>query len=209
MKKKAAPRKKPVRAARPRKARAAASVSKEAPLSPAERALRETGLSWPEVTEHFPWGHRTLKVAGKAFIFVGGDATTWRVSLKLPNTGMMALALPFAAPTGYGMGKSGWVTASFAPDEDPPTPLLLDWLRESYRAVAPARLKNALDGEAVAARSRSHEARVRAAKGAPAPLEEPGKTPRPRKRRATVAAANSDAKRKRSRAPIAGPRNSG
>ena len=32
----------------------------------------------------------------------------------------MALLLPFATPTGYGLGKSGWVSARFAPSDDPP-----------------------------------------------------------------------------------------
>ena len=35
------------------------------PKNPDEAALRELGLSWPETTEDFPWGHRTLKVKGK------------------------------------------------------------------------------------------------------------------------------------------------
>ena len=35
-------------------------------LVPFELALREAGMAYPEVTEDFPWGHRTLKVKGKA-----------------------------------------------------------------------------------------------------------------------------------------------
>lgn len=41
------------------------------PKNPDEAALRELGLSFPETTEDFPWGHRTLKVRGKAFVFMG------------------------------------------------------------------------------------------------------------------------------------------
>jgi len=110
------------------------------PAETVEAKLREVGLSWPEVTEHFPWGHRTLKVRGKAFVFMGGDADTWSLSLKLPESGLAALDLPFAAPTGYGLGKSGWVTSTFAARERPPAALLTAWLRESYEAVAPRRL---------------------------------------------------------------------
>jgi predicted DNA-binding protein (MmcQ/YjbR family) len=228
MKKNVQQTKKSTRAARPTKSPAKGSVTatlaKNAPLSAAERALRETGLGWPEVTEHFPWGHRTLKVAGKAFVFIGGDETAWRASVKLPNTGMMALALPFAAPTGYGMGKSGWVTASFAPDEEPPIPLLLDWLRESYQAVAPARLKKALDQEAATAPTGASKPRRSSAKATPAVQPAAVKKPRSGTRRATApgasgrrgataaaaaTSANTSAKRKRTSTAIAGSGNSG
>ena len=49
----------------------------------------------------------------------------------------MALLLPFATPTGYGLGKSGWVSAHFVASDDPPLALLREWIDESYRAVAP------------------------------------------------------------------------
>jgi hypothetical protein len=52
----------------------------------------------------------------------------------------MALTLPFTSPTGYGLGKSGWVTATFGPKEAPPLDLLEDWIDESYRAQAPKKL---------------------------------------------------------------------
>jgi hypothetical protein len=38
------------------------------------------------------------------------------------------------------MGKHGWVTMRFPPNAEPPRAHLLDWLDESYRAVAPKRL---------------------------------------------------------------------
>lgn len=58
----------------------------------------------------------------------------------------MALMLPFAEPTGYGLGKSGWVTATFnAGEKAPPVALLKQWLDESYRAIAPKKLVKALE----------------------------------------------------------------
>jgi hypothetical protein len=48
--------------------------------------------------------------------------------------------LPFSSPTAYGLGRSGWVTAKFAPDEIPPLEMLKAWIDESYRAQAPKRL---------------------------------------------------------------------
>ena len=44
------------------------------------------------------------------------------------------------APTGYGLGKSGWVSVQFAPREKPPMDLMRAWIDESYRAVAPKKL---------------------------------------------------------------------
>ena len=44
-------------------------------------------------------------------------------------------------PTGYGLGRSGWVSARIAPGgEAPDLYLLRRWMAESYRAVAPKKL---------------------------------------------------------------------
>ena len=74
----------------------------------------------------------------KVFVFMGmADGDGLGLSVKLPASGPMALLLPFATPTGYGLGKSGWVSARFAPSDNPPLALLREWIDESYRAVAP------------------------------------------------------------------------
>jgi predicted DNA-binding protein (MmcQ/YjbR family) len=113
----------------------------------AETALREFALSFPETREEFPWGDRVVKVKGKVFVFLGrSDGEEFGLSVKLPSSGMVALDLPFASPTGYGLGKSGWVTAQFSAGDEVPVPLLREWIAESYRAVAPAKLVAALDG---------------------------------------------------------------
>jgi predicted DNA-binding protein (MmcQ/YjbR family) len=117
-------------------------------LEPFELALREAGMSYPEVTEDFPWGHRTLKVKGKAFVFLALTGEGLSMSVKLPQSNGAALMLPFAQPTGYGLGKSGWVSASFGARDTPPLEMLRQWLDESYRAVAPKKLVAQLDGAA-------------------------------------------------------------
>ena len=48
------------------------------------------------------------------------------------------------SPTGYGLGKAGWVSAFFQDADDIPLPLLEGWIEESYRAVAPKTLVKAL-----------------------------------------------------------------
>jgi predicted DNA-binding protein (MmcQ/YjbR family) len=111
-------------------------------------ALREFALRYPEATEDFPWGERVAKVRDKVFVFLGRDDEDLGVTVKLPSSGLMALSLPFASPTGYGLGKSGWVTARFGPRDKPPVELLQRWIDESYRAVAPKALVGALTSAA-------------------------------------------------------------
>ncbi|HEU4731072.1 MAG TPA: MmcQ/YjbR family DNA-binding protein [Kofleriaceae bacterium] len=116
------------------------------PFAAAEAQLRAHALAKPEATEHFPWGERAIKVNGKVFLFMYADATRLSLSTKLPSSSGVALMLPFASPTGYGLGKAGWVSAGFEGTEQPPVELLCAWIDESYQAVAPARLARAAAG---------------------------------------------------------------
>ncbi|HEV2851416.1 MAG TPA: MmcQ/YjbR family DNA-binding protein [Thermoanaerobaculia bacterium] len=109
-------------------------------LRESEERLREIALSYPETYEEFPWGHRAVKVRKKTFVFIAFSEEGLSLSTKLPLSGVAALALPFASPTEYGLGKSGWVTARFAPGDEVPLELLREWLDESYRAIAPKKL---------------------------------------------------------------------
>jgi len=109
-------------------------------LAKAEAELRKAALALPESYEEFPWGHRAMKVNGKTFVFLVLDEEVLSLSLKLPCSGLFALTLPFAMPTEYGLGRSGWVTARFRPRDRIPLGLLRDWIEESYAAVAPKRL---------------------------------------------------------------------
>ena len=68
------------------------------------------------------------------------------MSVKLPVSCEEALELPFTKPTGYGLGKAGWVSASFGPEDAPPVGILKSWIAESYRAVAPKKLVEELEG---------------------------------------------------------------
>ena len=110
-----------------------------------EEVLRQFALKFPEATEDHPWDHIAIKVKGKVFVFLSGPVNLFNVTCKLPSSGRMALALPFATPTGYGLGKSGWVTASFKPGDPIPLDRMAEWIEESYRAVAPKKLVAAWD----------------------------------------------------------------
>jgi predicted DNA-binding protein (MmcQ/YjbR family) len=66
------------------------------------------------------------------------------MTVKLAESQAHALSIEGAAPTGYGLGKSGWVNVPVdAPGLE--HDLLCDWIEESYRIVAPKRLVAELD----------------------------------------------------------------
>ena len=128
---------------RPPKPPARSSRASSGDLRDVSLALREYALSFPGATEDFPWGERVAKVNGKVFVLLGADPVPGGpigFSVKLPTSGQDALDLPFTKPTGYGLGKSGWVSATFETKDDPPLEILKEWIRESYCAVAPKKL---------------------------------------------------------------------
>jgi len=102
--------------------------------------LRKLALGYPEAYEESPWGERVTKVKGKIFLFIGEREGGVGLSVKLPTSGKAVLKERFAAPTGYGLGKAGWVTATFAAGEPVPEARIAAWIDESYRAVAPKTL---------------------------------------------------------------------
>ena len=114
-------------------------------LSAAEAALRRCALGYPQATEDHPWGESAFKIKGKVFLFLSRHGGGLNLSVKLPVSGSEALGLPFAAPTGYGLGKSGWVTAKFEPGDEVPLELIREWIDESFRAIAPKRIVAALE----------------------------------------------------------------
>jgi predicted DNA-binding protein (MmcQ/YjbR family) len=112
-----------------------------------EKALLAYALRFPEAYEDHPWGETVAKVNKKVFVFFGvPQAGRLSVTVKLPHDGEFARRQPYCEPSGYGLGKAGWVTATFARGDDPPVDTLRDWIDESYRAVAPKKLIARLDG---------------------------------------------------------------
>ena len=117
------------------------------PVAEARRAVVAHALSLPGAWEDHPWGETVAKVGKKVFAFLGVERPdgSLMVCVKLPRSGPAALETTFVEPAGYGLGKSGWVYAKFESGDRPPTPLLLSWVEESYRAVAPKTLVKRLD----------------------------------------------------------------
>jgi predicted DNA-binding protein (MmcQ/YjbR family) len=113
--------------------------------------LREFALGLPDATEALPWGERVAKVNKKVFAFLGRDMDAHLgLAVKLPTSKKGALALPFTEPTGYGLGKSGWVSVKLEPGAHVSFEQLRDWVIESYCAVAPKALAARVGGESAA-----------------------------------------------------------
>jgi predicted DNA-binding protein (MmcQ/YjbR family) len=143
--KKASSKKAPAEHAPPSAPAKATRASRAAEAAQAK--LAEYALSLPQAYADHPWGELVAKVNKKVFVFLGKplDATEdIGFSVKLPISGVDALELPFTTPTGYGLGKAGWVSVRFPAEDGPPMDEFFRWIDESYRAVAPKKLAAAL-----------------------------------------------------------------
>jgi predicted DNA-binding protein (MmcQ/YjbR family) len=108
--------------------------------------LKAFALSLPDASEDFPWGESVAKVNRKVFVFLGSDSGSGPrfMTVKLDESHGHALSIEGAKPTGYGLGRAGWVTVPLRA-EGVTLDLLRDWVEESYRIIAPRRLVAELD----------------------------------------------------------------
>ena len=67
--------------------------------------------------------------------------------MKLPESGDHGLSFSGAVPTGYGLGRHGWVSIPLDGLDPADAEVMFDFVEESYRAVAPKTLVRALDAE--------------------------------------------------------------
>ncbi|WP_330261401.1 MmcQ/YjbR family DNA-binding protein [Streptomyces sp. NBC_00539] len=113
--------------------------------------VREFALGLPEAVEEFPWGPGdcVVKVNKKIFVFLGNTDGPQPpgLSVKLKDEALHghAMTFPGAEPTGYGLGRAGWVTLSLGGTGAPPAEVLCEWVEESYRTVALKRHIKELD----------------------------------------------------------------
>ncbi len=115
-------------------------------------------MSLPGAWEDHPWDETVVKAGKKVFVFLGSEAggDWWPgFTVKLVDSLEQALAIPGAEPSGYGLGKSGWVSIRLRSKGLPPVGILTDMVEESYRLVAPKTLVKELDA-AVVGRSASY-----------------------------------------------------
>jgi predicted DNA-binding protein (MmcQ/YjbR family) len=112
-------------------------------MSSNEVDIRSFAFSFPNTTEDFPWGESAFKVKGKTFLFMHSSPEKLSMSLKLLASHADAMARPEVKATGYNLGKSGWVSASYPRGAELPLELWKAWIEESWMAVAPKRLSAA------------------------------------------------------------------
>ena len=110
---------------------------------PAElrRQLLDYALAMPEAYLDHPWGEDVVKVGKKVFAFFGMPEDSqypFGMTVKLVESQPLALAQPGVAPSGYNLGKAGWVSIRLT--DQLPFEMLRDWIDESYRTIAPKRL---------------------------------------------------------------------
>jgi hypothetical protein len=86
-------------------------------------------------------GEPTFRVSGKNFVFSNPEATSLSVKLCREEAEAVVATDPEAAPTGYGLGRSGWVTVVVGPRASKARwREVEEWVRTSYTLVAPKKL---------------------------------------------------------------------
>src|SRR6187431_3074768 len=160
------------------------------PVRALRAKVRDFALALPEAHEDMPWGERVVKVNNKVFVFLGHDKDTehFGLSVKLPTSKHSALRLPFSSPTGYGLGKSGWVSAKLDDRSQASFEMLRDWVKESYCAIAP---------KALAEQVQPDPAKAKAAKKAKAKTAKAGSAKRK---------AGAEGRAKSASLPVGGPK---
>ena len=86
-------------------------------------------------------GEPTFRVNGKNFVFAGTEFDG--ITVKLPKEEAAATIASDRAvtPTGYGLGKHGWVSVALPAKVSPARWVQIEeWIRTSYTLVAPKRL---------------------------------------------------------------------
>lgn len=110
------------------------------------KSLLAYSLGFPEAWEDHPWGETAVKVGKKLFVIFGGDGREHPrgMTVKLGDSHGQASASSGVEPTGYGLGRSGWVSVNLH-ETTVPVVVLKDWIEESYRLIAPKRARAVLD----------------------------------------------------------------
>jgi predicted DNA-binding protein (MmcQ/YjbR family) len=104
-----------------------------------------------EIVSHLPeavrvdieaWGGEpTFRVNGKNFVFTNSAATSLSLKLSVEEAQAVVATDSEAVPTGYGLGRSGWVTVAVgARASKGRWREIEEWVRTSYTLVAPKKL---------------------------------------------------------------------
>ena len=82
-------------------------------------------------------GEPTFRVRGKNFVFTDPQARNLSVKLPKDEAAAVVATESSASPTGYGLGRHGWVSVEVGDDR---WRQVEEWVRTSYTMVAPKTL---------------------------------------------------------------------
>ena len=83
-------------------------------------------------------GEPTFRVRGKNFVFTDEAARSLTVKLPKEEAEAVVATEPGAEPTGYGLGRHGWVSIALGDGGDRVRwQQVEEWVRTSYTLVAP------------------------------------------------------------------------
>ena len=86
-------------------------------------------------------GEPTFRVRGKNFVFTDQVASGLTVKLPKEEAAAVVATDPKAEPSGYGLGRHGWVSIELGQTADESRwQQVEEWVRTSYTLVAPASL---------------------------------------------------------------------
>jgi predicted DNA-binding protein (MmcQ/YjbR family) len=104
----------------------------------------EIALALPEAerVDIEAWdGEPTFRVRGKNFVFAHPDGLSISVKLDKEEAAAVVATDDAVTPTGYGLGRHGWVSVEIPPGAGADRwELLAEWIRTSYTLVAPKAL---------------------------------------------------------------------
>jgi predicted DNA-binding protein (MmcQ/YjbR family) len=85
-------------------------------------------------------GEPTFRVRGKNFVFSAHDASGISVKLSKEEAAAVVATDAGAEPTGYGLGRHGWVSVTIGKANAERWRQIEEWVRTSYTNVAPKTL---------------------------------------------------------------------
>ncbi len=87
-------------------------------------------------------GEPTFRVNGKNFVFAHPEFRSIGVKLDKEEAAAVVATDPNATPTGYGLGRHGWITVELGPNlrSKERWQQVEEWIRTSYTNIAPKKL---------------------------------------------------------------------
>ena len=118
------------------------------------KALRQLALQYPEAEEGIACKGTaiecsTFKARDKAFLFVGAGVIRLKLHASLPE----ATKLAAKEPSRYKVGANGWIAVTVSDNLPPPLDVMVRWIDESYRLLAPKQLTAPLPDRGLARRT--------------------------------------------------------